>query len=136
MKPAEFDHIRALLVRYADRLQDKNDEPPGQYLIAHALLKAVEMLDLLLSASAPGGEIARAVDDAIGECRAAVMRCYYGSPSTWGAKNPASWHLTERNCTPTDAAMHDNGLNDALMAIGRVRAEIATKYIQQGGTDQ
>ena len=47
-KPAEFDDLRGLLVRYAARLQDKNDEPPGQYLVAHALLRAVEMFDLLL----------------------------------------------------------------------------------------
>lgn len=45
--PAEFDRIRGLLVRYAARLQDKNEEPPGPFLIAHALLQAVEMLDLL-----------------------------------------------------------------------------------------
>jgi len=46
-KPHEFDRIRGLLVRYAERLQDKNAEPPGPFLLAHAYLQAVDMLDLL-----------------------------------------------------------------------------------------
>jgi hypothetical protein len=60
-KPSEFDRIRALLVRYAARLQDKNEEPPGQFLIAHAFLQAVEMLDLL--AQAPEGSAAASTAD-------------------------------------------------------------------------
>lgn len=47
VKPPEFDRIRALLVRCAARLQDKNEEPLEPHLVAFAMLKAVEMLDLL-----------------------------------------------------------------------------------------
>lgn len=45
--PEEFDRIRSLLVRYAARLQDKNEEPPGPYLVAFAMLQAVDLLDVL-----------------------------------------------------------------------------------------
>ena len=46
---AKFDRIRALLVRYAARLQDKNEEPPGPHLVAFAMLQAVDLLDVLKS---------------------------------------------------------------------------------------
>lgn len=47
MGNSEFNRIRALLVDYAARLQDKTKEPPGPHLIAYAMLQAVELLDLL-----------------------------------------------------------------------------------------
>lgn len=44
----------------------------------------------------------------------------YGPPSTWPVKDrPEGWHL-EEPCTPHDAAMHDNGINDALLAINEI----------------
>ncbi len=41
----------------------------------------------------------------------------FGPPSRWPVKGrPRGWHL-ERPCTPEEASMHDNGINDALMAL-------------------
>lgn len=41
----------------------------------------------------------------------------FGPPSNWPVNGrPKGWHL-EEPCTPTQAAMHDNGINDALMAL-------------------
>ena len=41
----------------------------------------------------------------------------FGPPSSWSADGrPIGWHLA-RPCTPTDAANHDNGINDALIAL-------------------
>lgn len=50
----------------------------------------------------------------------AIANKRYGSPSTWSVKDrPEGWHL-EEPCTPQDAAMHDNGINDALMALNEI----------------
>ena len=46
----------------------------------------------------------------------AVLRASYGAPSTWGAANPPGWHLPDA-CSPRDASMHDNGVNDAFSAV-------------------
>lgn len=44
----------------------------------------------------------------------------FGPPSSWPTNGrPKGWHL-ERPCTPTDASMHDNGINDALMALSEM----------------
>jgi hypothetical protein len=53
----------------------------------------------------------------------AIFSRRYGPPSTWPVKGrPRGWHL-ERPCTPTDASMHDNGINDALMALNEMALE-------------
>lgn len=52
----------------------------------------------------------------IDECVKAAFSVRYGSPSSRHDKNPKGWHLP-RDCTPTDAAMHDNGCIDAAKAI-------------------
>lgn len=45
----------------------------------------------------------------------------FGPPSHWEVKDrPKGWHLV-RPCTPTDASMHDNGINDALVAINELK---------------
>jgi hypothetical protein len=58
----------------------------------------------------------RARNDILEEAAEAVRRQLYGPPTSWGADNPRGWHL-ERDCTPADAAMHDNGCLHALQAI-------------------
>lgn len=50
-------------------------------------------------------------------CFKAIMKLQFGPPSSWATPGrPMRWHL-ERDCTPTDAAMHDNGVREALKAI-------------------
>lgn len=50
----------------------------------------------------------------------AIASRRYGPPSTWPVKGrPHGWHL-ERPCTPEEACMHDNGINDALMALNEI----------------
>lgn len=50
----------------------------------------------------------------------AIAKKRFGPPSMWEVKGrPKGWHL-DRECTPQDASMHDNGVNDALMAINEM----------------
>lgn len=58
--------------------------------------------------------------DALAAARTAVLMCRYGPPSMWAHINPQGWHL-DRNCTPLDASMHDNGCIDAARAIMALR---------------
>lgn len=53
----------------------------------------------------------------------AVLKKAYGSPSSRNGKNPVGWHL-DRQCTPTDASMHDNGIYDAIRAIRDEQAKL------------
>jgi hypothetical protein len=46
----------------------------------------------------------------------AILGASYGAPSSWGGPNPPGWHLTD-HCSPRDASMHDNGINDAFRAF-------------------
>lgn len=53
---------------------------------------------------------------------AAVAKACYGSPSLWGAENPRGWVRQDGSplpgrCSPHDAAMHDNGVTDAMRLI-------------------
>lgn len=42
-------------------------------------------------------------------------------PSHWQVKgHPKGWHM-QRPCTPEEASMHDNGINDALMALNELK---------------
>lgn len=50
------------------------------------------------------------------DVKRAILTAVYGSPSSRGGKNPPGWHL-DRDCSPSDAAMHDNGCMDALKAV-------------------
>jgi len=57
------------------------------------------------------------------ECKRAIVRARFGPPSHWGADRPEGWHL-DRPCTPEEASMHDNGCNDALMAVATLNLEV------------
>ncbi len=51
------------------------------------------------------------------QARVAAMRARFGPPSMWQVPgSPAGWHM-DRDCTPEDAANHDNGCVDAMKAI-------------------
>jgi hypothetical protein len=56
----------------------------------------------------------------ISECKRAVLRAAFGSPSNWGSDRPKGWHL-DRPCDAWEAAMHDNGINDGAFAIIRLK---------------
>jgi hypothetical protein len=64
----------------------------------------------------------------IDECVKAAFSVRYGSPSSRHDKNPKGWHLP-RDCTPTDAAMHDNGCIDAAKAI-RALSTVSSTHSQ------
>lgn len=50
----------------------------------------------------------------------AIASKRFGPPSTWPVKGrPDGWHLA-RPCTPEEASQHDNGVNDALMALNEL----------------
>ncbi len=49
--------------------------------------------------------------------KVAAMRARFGPPSMWQVPGrPAGWHM-DRDCTPEEAAQHDNGCVDAMRAI-------------------
>ena len=51
----------------------------------------------------------------------AIVGAGFGSPSTWAIPGrPNGWHIDDRDCLPWDAAMHDNGCNDALKAVALI----------------
>jgi hypothetical protein len=51
-------------------------------------------------------------------CIQAISRKRFGPPSSWiNPQRPVGWHMVDRECTPWDASMHDNGINDAHRAI-------------------
>ena len=52
----------------------------------------------------------------IEECKKAIVNVRFGAPSNWGGDRPRGWHL-DRPCTPEEASHHDNGCNDAFMAV-------------------
>jgi hypothetical protein len=55
----------------------------------------------------------------------AIASRRFGAPSTWHINGrPDGWHL-DRPCTPEEACMHDNGINDALMALNELPAPTA-----------
>lgn len=52
----------------------------------------------------------------IEECKQAIVNARFGAPSNWGDDRPHGWHLN-RPCTPEEASHHDNGCNDAFIAV-------------------
>lgn len=93
-----------LLRRLAAHVAATRDAPtPADILVAEAL-------EAMRREYARGYHVA--MDAAV---RAALSR-RYGSPSSRRGRNPPGWHL-DRDCTPTDAAMHDNGCIDSARAI-------------------
>lgn len=47
----------------------------------------------------------------------AINNKRFGPPSNWEIEGrPDGWHM-DRPCTPEEASMHDNGINDALTAL-------------------
>jgi hypothetical protein len=136
----EFDRIRALLVRYAARLQDKNKEPPGQFLIASALLQAVEMLDLL-HGSAPPPAIEREGIEAAGiaAVRKALVENWscYEAASRWdedvlltGCKNVGQGRGGRGYFNPEEAA--NNLARDAFRAVAALLAPTPQAVAGQG----
>lgn len=62
---------------------------------------------------------------ALEEARLHAMKARFGPPSTWARPGfPVGWHMASQ-CTPHDAAMHDNGCVDAAIAIRALAQEAA-----------
>lgn len=62
------------------------------------------------------GSRANEVEAAVEAIPAAILSASYGAPSSWRGQNPPGWHLADQ-CSPRDASMHDNGINDAFRAF-------------------
>lgn len=97
-----------------------------------------EVADLIRSLRRPdAAPTARADADAIWNeaidaCKRAAVTAWYGAPSNWGGGEPRGWHLS-RPCTPHEAAMHDNGVNDAIKAILAIRRSDAAPARERPG---
>lgn len=64
--------------------------------------------------------------DEISDLFKAINAKRFGPPSHWEVKgHPKGWHL-QRDCTPHEASMHDNGINDALMVLNEIKFPVTS----------
>lgn len=67
-------------------------------------------------------EVRKALEEFAAKAISAIWLRRYGPPSAWEGQNPKGWHLA-RQCTATDACMHDNGCIAAMNVILALQKE-------------